>query len=135
MEWTAGKKELRLEYFYRLMRKKHHVLIDADGNPEGGQWNFDQDNRKPYPKKGPGIIDAPAAFEVDAITKEVLAFVAKTYPDHPGSLGSFNWPVTRNQDLQALSILSNTASETLAFIKMLCGRIPHLDGIQFCRAH
>ena len=102
VEWTAGKKELRLEYFYRLMRKKHHVLIDADGNPEGGQWNFDQDNRKPYPKKGPGIIDAPAAFEVDAITKEVLAFVAKTYPDHPGSLGSFNWPVTRNQALQAL---------------------------------
>ena len=102
VEWTANKKELRLEYFYRLMRKKHHVLVDADGNPEGGQWNFDQDNRKPYPKKGPGIIDAPAAFEVDAITKEVLAFVTKTYPDHPGSLESFNWPVTRSQALQAL---------------------------------
>ena len=102
VEWTANKKELRLEYFYRLMRKKHHVLIDADGNPEGGQWNFDQDNRKPYPKKGPGIIDAPAAFEVDVITQEVLEFVAKTYPEHPGSLESFNWPVTRDQALQAL---------------------------------
>ena len=102
VEWSANKKELRLEYFYRLMRKKHHVLIDADGNPEGGQWNFDQDNRKPYPKKGPGIIDAPAAFEMDAITQEVLAFVEKTYPDHPGSLESFNWPVTRDQAIQAL---------------------------------
>lgn len=50
-EWAANKKELRLEYFYRLMRKTHNILIDADGNPEGGQWNFDQDNRKPYPKK------------------------------------------------------------------------------------
>ncbi|MBU3628721.1 cryptochrome/photolyase family protein [Polynucleobacter sp. AP-Reno-20A-A9] len=102
VEWVENKKELRLEYFYRLMRKKHHVLVDIDGNPEGGQWNFDQDNRKPYPKKGPGIIDAPAAFEVDEITKDVLEFVAKTYPEHPGSLESFNWPVTRDQALQAL---------------------------------
>ena len=102
VEWTANKKELRLEYFYRLMRKKHNILLDEEGNPEGGQWNFDQDNRKPYPKKGPGIIDAPAAFEADAITQEVLAFVAKAYPEHPGSLESFNWPVTREQALQAL---------------------------------
>jgi deoxyribodipyrimidine photolyase-related protein len=102
VEWVANKKELRLEYFYRLMRKKHNVLLDSDGNPEGGQWNFDQDNRKPYPKRGPGIIDAPAAFESDAITKEVLAFVEKTYPDHPGSLASFNWPVTREQAIEAL---------------------------------
>ena len=102
MDWAANKKELRLEYFYRLMRKKHHILIDADGNPEGGQWNFDQDNRKPYPRKGPGLIDAPAAFEVDEITQEVLDFVGKTYPNHPGSLESFNWPVTRDQAVQAL---------------------------------
>ena len=47
-EWADGKKELRLEYFYRLMRKTHHILVDADGNPEGGQWNFDQDNRKAW---------------------------------------------------------------------------------------
>lgn len=100
--WVANKKELRLEYFYRLMRKTHKILLDKDGNPEGGQWNFDQDNRKPYPKKGPGMIDAPASFEVDVITREVLAFVEKNYPDHPGSLESFNWPVTREQAVQAL---------------------------------
>jgi deoxyribodipyrimidine photolyase-related protein len=103
VEWAANKKELRLEYFYRLMRKTHNILLDKDGNPEGGQWNFDQDNRKPYPKKGPGIIDAPAAFECDAITTEVLDFVEKTYPEHPGSLASFNWPVTREQAVEALS--------------------------------
>ena len=51
-EWAANKKELRLEFFYRLMRKTHDILLDKDGNPEGGQWNFDQDNRKPYPKSG-----------------------------------------------------------------------------------
>ena len=102
IEWAANKKELRLEYFYRLMRKTHNILLDRDGNPEGGQWNFDQDNRKPYPKKGPGIIDAPASFECDVITQEVLAFVTKAYPDHPGSLESFNWPVTREQAVEAL---------------------------------
>ena len=101
-EWAANRKEFRLEYFYRLMRKRHNILVDREGNPEGGQWNFDQDNRKPYPKKGPGIIDAPASFEVDAITQEVLDWVQKTYPDHPGSLDAFNWPVTRGQAVQAL---------------------------------
>lgn len=100
--WVADKKELRLEYFYRLMRKTNQVLVDGDGNPEGGQWNFDQDNRKPYPKKGPGLIDAPATFAIDPITQDVLAYVEHTYPDHPGSLAHFNWPVTREQALEGL---------------------------------
>jgi len=100
--WVADKKEIRLEYFYRLMRKTHNILIDADGNPQGGQWNFDQDNRKPYPKKGPGLIDAPKSFEPDEITQEVLDFVSKTYKEHPGSLGHFNWAVTREQALESL---------------------------------
>jgi deoxyribodipyrimidine photolyase-related protein len=101
-DWVADKKEIRLEYFYRLMRKRHNILLDGDGNPEGGQWNFDQDNRKPYPKKGPGMMDPPAAFAVDDITKEVLDYVGSTYQDHPGSLSDFNWPVTREQALEAL---------------------------------
>ncbi len=101
-EWVANKKELRLEYFYRLMRKKHGVLIDQDGNPEGGQWNFDRDNRKPFPKKGPGLIPPPELFEPDSITRTVLAQVEERYPDHPGSLAHFRWPVTRTQALEAL---------------------------------
>jgi deoxyribodipyrimidine photolyase-related protein len=100
--WVANKKELRLEYFYRLMRKKHGVLVDGEGNPEGGQWNFDKDNRKPFPKKGPGLINPPELFDPDDITREVLAEVEKRYPDHPGSLANFQWPVTRKQALQAL---------------------------------
>ena len=101
-KWVADKKEIRLEYFYRLMRKTHNILIDSEGNPEGGQWNFDQDNRKPYPKKGPGLIDAPKSFEPDAITQEVLEFVSEAYKDHPGSLDTFNWAVTRGQAVEAL---------------------------------
>ena len=100
--WSAGKKELRLEYFYRLMRKTHNILVDREGNPEGDQWNFDKDNRKPYSKKGPGIIDAPISFKPDKLTKEVLEFVSTTYSSHPGSLEDFRWPVTREQALEAL---------------------------------
>ncbi|MBU3636864.1 cryptochrome/photolyase family protein [Polynucleobacter sp. es-MAR-4] len=100
--WVAGKKELRLEYFYRLMRKTHNILVDKEGNPEGGQWNFDRDNRKPFPKKGPGLIPSPELFEPDDITQEVIALVEKNFPDHPGSLRQFQWPVTREQALQAL---------------------------------
>jgi deoxyribodipyrimidine photolyase-related protein len=100
--WVAGKKELRLEYFYRLMRKTHNILVDKEGNPEGGQWNFDRDNRKPFPKKGPGLIPSPELFEPDVITKSVLAEVEELHPDHPGSLANFQWPVTRQQALQAL---------------------------------
>ena len=101
-EWVANKKELRLEYFYRLMRKTHGILIDPDGNPEGGQWNFDRDNRKPFPKKGPGLIPPPELFSPDEITKAVLAEVEERYSDHPGSLAHFQWPVTRQQALVAL---------------------------------
>lgn len=100
--WVANKKELRLEYFYRLMRKTHGILVDQDGNPEGGQWNFDRDNRKPFPKKGPGLIPPPELFEPDELTKAVLAEVQEYYSDHPGLLEHFQWPVTRQQALQAL---------------------------------
>ena len=102
LEWARNKKELRLEYFYRLMRKKHCILIDAEGNPEGGRWNFDQDNRKPYPKKGPGLIDEPLVFVPDDITQAVFEYVNAAYPEYPGSLENFSWPVTRAQALEAL---------------------------------
>ena len=102
-EWAADKKELRLEYFYRYMRKKHNVLMDDESQPVGGQWNFDDQNRKPYSKNGPGLIDDPLMFAPDEISREVLAFVERQYPEHPGSLAHFSWPVTREQALSALA--------------------------------
>lgn len=101
-EWVGDKKELRLEYFYRYMRKKHQVLMQKNGEPEGDCWNFDQENRKPYSKKGPGLIIEPLWFEQDSITKDVIKFVQKEYADHPGSLEHFKWPVTRSNALLAL---------------------------------
>ena len=101
-DWAGDKKELRLEYFYRYMRKKHQVLMQENGEPEGNCWNYDQENRKPYSKKGPGLIIEPLWFEPDAITKDVIEFVKKEYASHPGNLNQFKWPVTRKDALLAL---------------------------------
>lgn len=102
--WARGKRELRMEFFYRWQRKAQRVLLDADGEPEGGQWNFDADNRGGFPKTGPGAIPPPASFAPDAITREVCATVDARFPQHPGTLSQFGWPVTRAQALQALQV-------------------------------
>jgi len=57
-DWTEGRKQLRMEFFYREMRKKTGLLMTPEGKPEGGQWNFDSDNRKKWSGKPP----APAPF-------------------------------------------------------------------------
>jgi len=98
----SGRASLRMEFFYREMRRRHRVLLDTDGQPEGGRWNFDADNRRGYPKSGPGDVPPPAGFEPDALTREVLAEVERRFPGHPGRLDRFAWPVTRAQALQAL---------------------------------
>jgi len=101
--WAAGSRgSLRMEFFYREQRRRHEVLVDADGQPEGGRWNFDADNRAAYPKTGPGAVPPPARFEPDALTREVLALVEREFAEHPGSLASFGWPVTRTQARVAL---------------------------------
>lgn len=99
---ARGRKQLRMEFFYREMREKHGVLMTRDGKPEGGRWNFDADNREAFGAKGPGTPPAPQGFAPDAITQEVLALVARRFGDHAGSLEGFAWPVRREQALQAL---------------------------------
>ena len=96
-------RQLRMEFFYREMRRTHRVLLDDAGQPEGGEWNFDADNRKPYPKAGPGLIPPAESVPPDAITQEVMAEVEQRFAGHPGTLAHFAWPVSRAQALQALS--------------------------------
>ena len=98
---ARGRQLLRMEYFYRDMRKRHDILMQG-GQPEGGQWNFDEDNRGTFGREGPGSVPARAAFEPDAITREVIALVQARFSTHPGGLDGFAWPVTREQALLAL---------------------------------
>ena len=92
--WAAGKRELRMEFFYREMRRRHGVLMEGR-EPAGGQWNYDADNRKGFPAAGPGLVPPPLRFEPDAITREVIALVRERFASHPGRLDSFAWPLTR----------------------------------------
>ena len=97
--WAKSRKQLRMEYFYREMRRKTGYLMDGD-DPAGGQWNFDKDNRKRLPKD----IDIPTrlSFAPDAITQEVLALVANRFEDHFGDIEPFTMPVTRHDALAVL---------------------------------
>ncbi len=96
---AKGRKQLRLEYFYRPMREKFGVLME-DGEPAGGRWNYDAENRGAFPKTGPGKLPSPVRFEPDAVTRGVIAMVNARFPSHPGSLDDFDWPVTP-EDAQA----------------------------------
>ncbi len=99
---AQGRKQLRLEYFYREMRHKTGILMEGL-KPLGGQWNFDAENRGSFGKHGPGLLPAPSRFAPDAITQAVIELVNQRFAQHPGTLSSFGWPVTREQALIALA--------------------------------
>jgi deoxyribodipyrimidine photolyase-related protein len=98
---AKGRKQLRMEYFYREMRRRHRVLMDGD-QPAGGQWNYDADNRGSFGAQGPGFVPEPWRVEPDAITREVMALVRRRFGSHPGQAERFGWPVTREQALLGL---------------------------------
>ena len=100
-DWAEGRKQLTMEYFYRELRKRHDILMDDDG-PEGGEWNYDKDNRKSFGKSGPGELPPIPQFEADDITAQVIDAVNERFDKHPGSLDNFAWPVTRQQAVEAL---------------------------------
>ena len=93
--FAEGRAQLRMEYFYREMRRRHGVLLDERGGPEGGQWNYDHDNRKPPP---PGLKGPPRLrHEKDEITRAVLSLVERRFADHIGTLAPFHFAVTAEQ--------------------------------------
>ena len=89
--WAHDKKALRMEFFYREMRRKTGLLMDGD-KPIGGKWNFDQENRKSPPKEI--ITTEPTIFKNDEITEGVLALVNERYSSHFGEIYPFNYAVT-----------------------------------------
>jgi deoxyribodipyrimidine photolyase-related protein len=98
---AKGRKQLRLEYWYRELRQKHGILMDGKA-PVGGQWNFDADNRESFGKAGPQNVPPPTRFAPDAITQDVITLVNMRFASHPGTLSTFGWPVTRAQAVTAL---------------------------------
>lgn len=100
--WAKGRKSLTMEYFYREQRRRLGYLMEGD-TPLGGEWNYDKDNRRPFGKSGPSPRPPrPPHSPPDAVTREVMHMVARRFPDAPGSVEGFAWPVTRDAALAAL---------------------------------
>jgi deoxyribodipyrimidine photolyase-related protein len=98
--WAEGRRTLRMEFFYREMRRRTGLLMEGDA-PSGGAWNFDQENRKRVPK---GLrVPKPPAFPPDAVTEEVLALVTARFSSNFGRLEGFSFPVTPAEAETALS--------------------------------
>lgn len=96
--WAEGRRELRMEYFYREMRRKTGLLMQGD-QPVMGRWNFDAENRKPAM---PDLLrPRPPRFAPCALTREVLELVAQKF-NHFGDLADFGWATDRTQALQVL---------------------------------
>ena len=105
-DWAAGRRQLRMEFFYREMRRKSGLLMNG-AEPEGGRWNFDAENRKPA--KTDLLMPRPLQIEPDAITSEVLALVEGRFADHFGDLTPFWFAVTARQAEAALDRFIETA--------------------------
>ncbi len=104
-----GKKPLLYQY-YQQKRKKLKIMLDDEGNPFGGKWSLDEDNRKKLPKK----IEIPSslAFKADAIDREVLEEVSRKFKDHPGELEHYQWQTTRQGALEVLEQFLDQKLET-----------------------
>ena len=98
-DWAKGRKKLRVEYFYRDMRRKTGLLMDGN-KPVEGKWNFDHDNRK---RAQPDLLRArPLQFEPDVMTQEVLTLIEGKFPNHFGDLRPFWFATSRKQALRAM---------------------------------
>ena len=95
LQWAQGKKQLRMEYFYQTMRKHYHLLLEHDGQPIGGRWNYDVDNREPLKK----IPTMPRRVQIvpDELTQEVIQLVSTHFPHYFGDLTGFSYAVTQEQ--------------------------------------
>tara|TARA_A100001037_G_scaffold265103_1_gene256353 strand:+ start:1094 stop:2551 length:1458 start_codon:yes stop_codon:yes gene_type:complete len=99
-DWASGRKQLRMENFYREMRRKTGLLMDRD-EPAGGCWNYDRENRKP--PDADLELSAPRRARPDDVTKEVLTLVADWFDNHFGTLEPFWFAVTRDKAEAAFS--------------------------------
>jgi deoxyribodipyrimidine photolyase-related protein len=99
-DWAEGRKELRMEWFYREMRRKTGLLMEGD-KPAGGKWNYDHENRKPAPDE----VDygGPMQFTPDETVEEVLDLVEDRFGGNFGTLRPFWFATDQGEARRALA--------------------------------
>ncbi len=112
--WAEGRKQLRMEDFYRRQRRRFELLIDGD-EPEGGRWNFDAENREPPPDE----VSAPRPYRPreDAVDEQVRRELDAGGIETAGSDGPRLFPGSRAEALRALE-------------SFVTGRLPHFGPLQ-----
>lgn len=82
-----------MKTFYEAQRKRLKILLNKDGTPKGGQWSFDEDNRKPLPKGH--VSPRPPSYVLDDTDLEVALLVETAFADHPGRASEAWLPMDR----------------------------------------
>lgn len=107
-DYLTSVKRPFMKTFYERQRKSFSILVDDSGNPEGGAWSFDQDNRKKWPKN---LTPPPLpSMKKTQNTQDVIKLVDLYFHDHPGRAENFWLATTRDQ---ALLWLENFIEERL----------------------
>ena len=99
MDAMKGKRQWRMDTFYRHIRKRYGWLLDRDGKPAGGKWSHDAANREQW--RGDPPAPEPLRFSVDPVTAEVVELVQRRFGDHPGCLCAEQLPA-RLEDVEAV---------------------------------
>lgn len=104
-----GKKTLLMENYYRMLRKKHDVLMHA-GQPLTGKWNYDNENREKLSKNHkptqPLVFNNDVSTILDEINKMDIKSIGNIYSKN------FFWPINRKQSLELLDFF---LAECLSF--------------------
>jgi deoxyribodipyrimidine photolyase-related protein len=106
--WAQDKKNLRMEFFYRQMRKKYNILM-YNNQPIGMKWNYDAENRH-FPNEK---LSIPKRYisELDEQSKGVIKLVERKFTNNFGDIYPFNYSVTRQDALQELQKFINERLE------------------------
>ena len=102
-----GRKQWLMEHFYRTMRRRFALLLDANGEPEGGQWNFDADNRKPWPGTPAEPLDARPLHDHSALWEMLQRCGVQSFGDPQAA--QMRWPLNRAEALACLDAFIQTA--------------------------
>jgi deoxyribodipyrimidine photolyase-related protein len=88
-DYFGSGKKFFLTEFYIHQRKLRKVLLE-DGQPLGGKWTYDTENRKKMPASVK-VPDLPVVV-ADDFTNDILNEVRQQFPDNPGSIDEFIYP-------------------------------------------
>ncbi len=98
-KYLSKSKKPFMAVFYKETRRELNILMKKDGNPEGGKWSFDEENRNKLPKN----ITIPKFPKINETshTKKLKPIIEKIFIDHPGSTNEF-WFATEYEDVVKL---------------------------------